>query len=76
MVRPETPEEIEFLRARGLDAVSMRYPEGTAYKINCRRVTHVGGNPHDDGLDPRFVELVQTYKLETRGYPELLREGT
>ena len=65
-VVPETPEEEKLLRDEGLHP---HYAE-RIYFVKCRAVRH-SPNPHDDGLNPFFVELVRRYGWRTKGYPEL-----
>lgn len=61
---PETPEEEKLLQGAGL---SPHYAE-QVYFVPCRAVRH-SPNPHDDGLNPLFVELVRRYGWRVKGYP-------
>jgi len=68
VVRPETPEEEQELLRNAYQNPG-RYGREN-FIVKCRSVSHAGGVPHDDGLNPYFVELVHRYGWRVKGYPE------
>lgn len=70
-VSPETPEEEKLLRRAGYLPHGPYAEDPQMYfRVPCRKVRHAP-NPHDDGINPVFVDMVHRYGWTVKGYPEL-----
>jgi hypothetical protein len=72
-LEPPPPAVQRWFHQAGFTSAPL-YSVGQEVRIECRTVRH-NPNPHDGGLDPRFVAIVRRFGWAIKAYPELAIKG-